>query len=257
MKTFTSFVLLFLGNALFFAQVIEGTVSTEGVPLPGVLIVNVSSGARAASAENGSFSISAKVGEELRFVKAGYERVEIKVNSLEERIEVSLIKIPTVIEEVEVSPMKISGFLGKDVGQLSKNETPTQRAKNSIGLPGAPEKPREHATTSAKEVLLPMLLGQLNVQGMYDLISGDGRRKQSLYDFEDRQSELGWVRSRLTDTYFLERGIPQNRIMEFLQFAFARNLRLSTYAKAKNLSGAMTELEEPIEVYLSRLKENS
>jgi hypothetical protein len=111
------------------------------------------------------------------------------------------------------------------------------------------EKPAE-----VKEVLLPMLLGQLNVQGVYDLVSGKARRQKRAYRYDDLQEHILWVRKRVEDEYFTKTGIPIERISEFIEFSFLYKPQIRTYVKAKNLAGVLLRIEEVIPVYLERLK---
>ncbi|MFP3802729.1 hypothetical protein, partial [Paraburkholderia sp. SIMBA_027] len=77
------------------------------------------------------------------------------------------------------------------------------------------EKPAE-----IKEVLLPMLLGNLNVQGVYDLISGKARKQKIIYKYEDLQEDIAWIRNRVEDDYFVKTGIPKDKISDFIEFSF-------------------------------------
>ncbi|MHA6697093.1 carboxypeptidase regulatory-like domain-containing protein [Chryseobacterium sp. A321] len=252
------FVILFtLGTlSVLYAQSAKGFVSTEGVKLPGVLVMNMKTQAKVLTDSEGAYEIPASVGEELRFVKRGYERSALVVTGQDTPYFTFLRKVATLIEEVQVPSVRLSGDLAKDSKLLAKRSAADQ-VQAAVGLPQAPEKPREKAYTSAAETLLPMLVGSLNVHALYEVISGDGRRKKSLYEFEDRQGEINWVRQRLPESYFIEQGIPSNRIGEFLGFAFSSNPKVRTYARARNLSGVTAELETPIQIYLSRLKDSN
>lgn len=250
-----SFILL-LFSLSFSAQTLKGRVETQGVVLSGVLVVNVTQDTKSQTRSDGVFEVSANPGDELRFVKSGYDRKELIVSGTSQEIVVSLVKIPTLIEEVHVNPVRLTGNLHEDSKNLSRISKKEQ-IRRVVGLPGPVANPRQHATTSAKEVLLPMLLGSLNIQAAYDLISGDGRRRQSLYDFQDAQRELIWLKVNIDPYYFRDNEIPENRIDEFLQFAVARNPKIKTYIKAKNGSGAQIELSEPMQVYKERLSQSS
>lgn len=252
------FAILFTFSAIsvLYAQSAKGFVSTEGVKLPGVLVINMKTEAKVLTDSEGAYEIPANAGEELRFVKRGYERSALIVTGQVTPYYTFLSKVATLIEEVQVPSVRLSGDLSQDSKLLAKRSA-AEQVQAAIGLPQAPEKPREKAYTSATETLLPMLLGSLNVHALYEVISGDGRRKKSLYEFEDLQSEINWVRQRIPESYFIEKGIPSNRIGEFLGYAFSANPKVRTYARAKNLSGARAELETPIEVYVKRLNQSN
>jgi hypothetical protein len=113
------------------------------------------------------------------------------------------------------------------------------------------EKPAE-----VKSVLLPILLGNLNVQGVYDLISGKAR---------GRRGNINMMTCRNTFSGFgiewkmiiLKAGIPADRISEFIEFSFAVKPQVRTYVKARNLSGVMLRMEETMPLFIERLKQNT
>ena len=255
LKQVLFFLMLFVLNGWATAQKVSGrAVVDDSVPLPMVLAVNISTGEKANSDSEGNFTISAKPGDEIRFVKAGYERSAVKVSSENSFIYVNMVRAAHEIEEVNVNKVRLSGDINKDAGLLSKSDK-TEQLQKDIGLPKLPEKPREKPAEIVNDVLLPILTGRLNVQAIYDIASGDARRKKSLYKFEDLQSDVKWIRQRLDNDYFTEAGVPEIRISEFIEFSFARNPKIRTYVQAKNLSGAMIELEPMFQIYLKRLEQ--
>lgn len=236
------------------AQNISGRIVTDGeTPLPSVLVINMSTNEKTYSDQGGNFTIAAIVNDELRFVRAGFERSSVKISSPNSSVYVNMIPAYREIEEVRVNPIKLTGDLNKDSKLLSKNDKVAQLQKE-IGIPKAPEKPREKPAELGKDVLLPMLTGSLNVQAVYDLISGDARRKKHLYELEDQQSDVRWIRSRIENDYFVKAGIPEKRIAEFIEFSFTQNPNVRKYVRAKNLSGVMLEMEKALPTYILRLK---
>jgi len=114
------------------------------------------------------------------------------------------------------------------------------------------EKPAE-----VKTGLLPIWLGNLNVQGLYDLISGKAKKQKRQYRYDDLQEHIAWIRNRVEDEYFIKAGIPADRISEFIQFSFVAKPQVRTYVKARNLSGVLLRLEETIPLFLERLQDSS
>jgi hypothetical protein len=163
-----------------------------------------------------------------------------------------MIKIPQEIEEVELQ--KITGDLSKDSRAVAKVDK-GKIVQDAVGLPQPVGKMREKPA-EVKEVLLPMLLGSLNVQGVYDLISGKARRQKRQYRYDDLQDDISWIRNRVEDEYFTKEGIPKERISEFIEFSFLTKPQVRTFVKAKNLAGALLRLEETIPLYVERLKKS-
>lgn len=223
------------------------------ISLAGVTVINITTDVKTYSNANGEFSISAFKNDELRFVKQGYERVSGRVllNGTNAPILVTLIKIPEVIEEVKVTS-KPTGDLETDARRASRVDK-GEVVRDAVGLPQPVGKMREKPA-EVKQVLIPILLGQLNVQGMYDLVSGKARRQKRQYKYDDLQEHIKWVRDRVDDDYFIKAGIPQERISQFIEFSFAEKPFVRTYVKAKNLSGVLLTMEEAIPLYIERLK---
>lgn len=247
------FLIFFSLNA-FSQQKITGKVSDDNAfDLAVVTVINITTDQKVSTNSSGEFSIDASANDELRFVKPNYERVSKKVltNGTNPFLFVTLVKIPQEIEEVTV--LKMTGDLTKDskaVAKIDKGEIVEQ----AVGLPQPVGKMREKPA-EVKQVLLPILLGNLNVQGAYDLISGKARRQKRQYKYDDLQQHILWIRDRVDPEYFTKAGIPEERISEFIEFSFLAKPQIRTYVKAKNLSGVLLRMEEVIPLYVGRLKE--
>lgn len=253
MKKGLLFVLLILCEFVFSQQTVVGKITDDNdISLSSVTVINMSTDQKSITNSVGEFSIKASKNDELRFVKNGYERVSRRVltDGINSQLAITLIKLAEEIEEVKV--VKLTGDLNKDsktVAKVDKGEIVEQ----AVGLPQPVGKMREKPA-EVKEVLLPMLLGQLNVQGVYDLVSGKARRQKRAYRYDDLQEHILWVRKRVEDEYFTKTGIPIERISEFIEFSFLYKPQIRTYVKAKNLAGVLLRIEEVIPVYLERLK---
>ncbi|WP_449401548.1 carboxypeptidase regulatory-like domain-containing protein [Chryseobacterium wanjuense] len=232
-----------------------GKISDDnGFDLGAVTIINVTKDQKVYTNSSGEFSIEASENEELRFIKAGYERASLRVlkNGYNPFLLITMVKIPQEIEEVELQ--KITGDLSKDSRAVAKVDK-GKIVQDAVGLPQPVGKMREKPA-EVKEVLLPMLLGSLNVQGVYDLISGKVRRQKRQYRYDDLQDDISWIRERVEDEYFTKEGIPKERIAEFIEFSFLSEPQVRMFVKAKNLSGALLRLEKAIPVYVDRLKKS-
>lgn len=100
--------------------------SENGNPISGVSVVNIKNGQVGNSDFEGKFSISAKIGEEIRLVKNGYERTDFRISMQDFSFEKTFVLKPLAIEiqEVKVKPY-ISGNLGKDSKQFNPSAKKT------------------------------------------------------------------------------------------------------------------------------------
>lgn len=253
MKFRFSVVLLFSVISMVLSQTVRGKVTDEdGIVLPAVTVINISPDKKTYTDAAGTFSIDASAQDEIRFVRSGFERTSIRTgqNSSEE-LNIKLIRTAREIEEVKVP--NITGDLTKDARSVAKTDK-GRAVQDAVGLPQPTGKMREKPA-EVKQVLVPILLGQLNVQGMYDLISGKARKQKRQYRYDDLQEDVLWIRDRVEDDYFTKEGIPEERISEFIAFSFIAKPQSRTFVKSKNLSGALLSMDEMIPVFKARLQE--
>lgn len=247
--------LIFLCSNFFLSQqtVTGKIVDDNGESLSAVTIVNISTDKKIFSNSQGLFSIEANPGDELRFVKEDFRRVSKRVltDGINPQLLITLYQIPKDVGEVKIVK-KLTGDLEQDSRIVAKVEKGEQ-VRQAVGLPQPVGKMREKPA-EVKSVLLPILLGNLNVQGVYDLISGKARKQKRQYRYDDLQEHIAWVRNRISNDYFIQAGIPADKISEFIEFSFLIKPQVRTYVKAKNLSGVMLRMEETVPLFLERLK---
>lgn len=249
-------IFFLLSANIFSQQTITGQVIDEsGESLSAVTIVNMATDKKTYSNSQGMFSIDASPNNELRFVKEDFRRVSktVLTDGINSQLLITLFQIPKDIGEVKIVK-KLSGDLEHDsriVAKIDKGE----QVRNAVGLPQPVGKMREKPA-EVKSVLLPILLGNLNVQGLYDLISGKAKKQKRQYRYDDLQEHILWVRNRVEDDYFVKAGIPAARISEFIEFSFVAKPQVRTYVKARNLAGVLLRLEETIPLFLQRLQQD-
>ncbi|AZB30928.1 carboxypeptidase regulatory-like domain-containing protein [Chryseobacterium balustinum] len=244
----------FMTLHFFSQQKISGkTLSENDMIVTSVLVVNISNDKKVYSNSLGEFSIEGTEKDEIRFIKNGYERASRKVSDVESSMNVILVRIPEEIEEVEI--ISTTGDLAKDSKRLTKIDKKEQLQKD-IGLPKPPEKPRE-VPAEVKKVLLAAAFGNVDVQAVFDLISGKSRRQKRWYKYEDVQLDIVWIRKRIDDEYFVKDGIPAERISEFLEFSFLMKPEIRSYVKAKNINRVMFNLDSVLPIYVDRLKKSN
>lgn len=231
---------------------ISGKILSENdMVISNVLVVNVSNDKKTYSDAVGNFVIEGSVNDEIRFSKAEYERASKKIFDYDSPLTVILIRIPEEIKEVEI--LNLTGDLNKDSKRLSK-EDKVAKLQKDIGLPRPPEVAREKAPELSDAFVIGFPMAAINIDALYKVVSGDARRMKNLYKFEDLQRHLKWVTSRLDSEYFINLQIPENKIPEFLQFAFLENPRSLDFVKAKNINGVIFEIEKVIPTYIERMK---
>ncbi|MDQ0784392.1 carboxypeptidase regulatory-like domain-containing protein [Chryseobacterium sp. W4I1] len=250
-----SFLLIFLFNHFFSQQTVTGRIIDDsGENLNSVVVINMSTDLKTYSNSMGMFAIEASPNDELRFVKADFGRVSARVltGGYNPQLLVTLIPIPRDVGEVKIVK-KPTGDLETD-SRLAARVDKGEIVEQAVGLPQPVGKMREKPA-EVKQVLLPILLGSLDVQGAYDLISGKARRQKRQYRYDDLQEHIMWVRNRVDNEYFTKAGIPEERISEFIQYSFEVKPQVRMFVKAKNLSGVLLGMEETMPVYLERLKQ--
>lgn len=247
------FLLLF--SCFLFSQKVSGFITDEeGNPLPAVLVFNLRTEQKSSTNLAGEFTIDAKPNEELRFIRSGFERFSKMISNQDYNysLRISLDRIAAEIEEVEI-PVRLSGDLNIDSRNLTRFDKVAQ-LRAEIGVPAAPEKPREKVADAKEDILKPLLRipPMVNFQAVYDVISGRAKKKKRLYRYEDLQENIAWIREKVGDEYFIKMEIPPQKISEFLQFSIGIKPDLNKYVKAKNVSKILLLLEETFPLYLKR-----
>ena len=235
MKRFLLFYCFFIS---FFvcSQTISGVVvSEEDHPISKVLIVNMSSNQKVYTDNFGNFSIAGKMGDELRFAKEKYKGERIKINN--DLLKVILQQLPQEIEEVKIVNKRLA-------------ESQEEKLRKDIGLPKGPEKPREKPADLADDFL--RIPPKVNIQNIYDAISGKSRRLKRLYKYEDLQEGLAWIQNNIDLEYFAEAGISPDKFNDFLMFSL-QDEKVLMYMKAKNVGGITVALDNHIGAYLEKI----
>ena len=218
------------------SQTISGVVvSEEDHPISKVLIVNMSSNQKVYTDNFGNFSIAGKMGDELRFAKEKYKGERIKINN--DLLKVILQQLPQEIEEVKIVNKRLA-------------ESQEEKLRTDIGLPKGPEKLREKPADLADDFL--RIPPKVNIQNIYDAISGKSRRLKRLYKYEDLQEGLAWIQNNIDLEYFAEAGISPEKFNDFLMFSL-KDEKVLMYMKAKNIGGLTVSLDNHIGAYLEKI----
>ena len=232
-------VLIILASNIVTAQsLFSGKVETEeGLSIANVLVINLKTNEKVNTDENGKFTISAKLQDEIRFVKKGYDRVShiVKSADFDKHILLKMRETETVIKEVVIIPKSKIDRLKKDI------EVPTVKK-------GTESKPKP---AKWKDVLA------LDIDAFEELITGNARRKKTRYKYEEMQADILQVKEFLGEEYFIENKIPSERIHEFLEFSIIEKPEIKKHMKTGNQTQVMMILEEMFLIYYKRLEMNN
>ena len=225
-------------SILGYSQSVSGKVETEeGLSIANVMVINIKTNEKVNTDENGKFTISAKLQDEIRFVKKGYDRVShiVKSADFDKHILLQMRRSETAINEVVIIPKSKIDRLKKDM------EVPTVKK-------GTESKPKP---AKWKDVLA------LDIDAFEELITGNARRKKTRYKYEDMQADILQVKEFLGEEYFIENKIPSERIHEFLEFSIIEKPEIKKHMKTGNQTQVMMILEELFPIYHKRLEMNN
>ena len=182
----------------FFSQRITGKISSDSASLSRVLVVNIQSEEKVYSNSNGEFVLDANPGDELRFIKEGYERKVLLVRNNDQLV-VNLVKLVTEIEEVVVQK-KLSGNLATDAGLFNENKKKVilnNDLKVYFKLPSSASLMKPKPGEFVQPVGSGFTFGKIDNQWTET-------------DFAE------WIRENFTDAYFISLGIKPVDISRFI-----------------------------------------
>jgi len=240
LKRFLQILFLILSGFIFSQNISGNVMSEDEVLIPKVLIVNMATNQKTYSDSFGKFSINANMGDEIRFAKESYRLGKIIITNNNFQV-VKLEKIPQEIEEVKIINKRLS-------------ESQEEKLRKDIGLPKGPDKPREKPADAVDDIVKPLIRipPMVNVQAIYDVLSGKSRRLRRLYKYEDLQEGLVWIQNNVDLEYFAEAGISPDKFNDFLMFSL-KDEKVLMYMKAKNVGGITVALDNNISAYLERI----
>lgn len=251
-KIFTVLVLLFLIKTQ--AQVFSGQIfmrDNSVIYLNQVYVTNLNEQKTVISDYNGEFKINAKAGDVIRFTSIITERKDIKLteqmlsnatNFIE--LKEGYIQIPEIVIK-----FKPTGNLKTDVLALKKEEKSLEIAK-MIGLPA----PKGDGTPP--QIPVASLAGgglSFSIESIYDIISGERKKKQRLYEYEKMMKGTAEMKNYFGEDYFTNLKIPKNFIDNFLQFVYTSD-NINPYLEVNNIEGTKPYIEKYLPIYLKRLR---
>ncbi|WP_379968903.1 hypothetical protein [Epilithonimonas sp. UC225_85] len=202
---------------------------SDSVVVNQVLVINISSQEKKYSNSYGEFSINANIGDEIRFIKDGYERKNIVVKN-QENLMVNLIKTVIEIEEVEVK-RKLTGNLATDSKLL--NESKKKVALNNDL--------KVYFKTKSSEELMNPRQGEFVQPVGQGITFGKIDNKWTLSDLAE------WIRENMTDDYFRSLGLNSQEINSFIFYSLqsfgTRNILKYGYCTGEDIGNLKLHFE--------------
>ena len=202
--------LFFVLASLFFINshaqnYIFGKVTSEdNNEMPEVTVINIRTDERVLTNRDGHFMISGRAGDELRFVKSGYERTNRKITqeNITAPVNVTMIRAAELIAEVEIKK-NITGDIKIDAKNLNPPRK-VEKLKNDLA--------KYMSQKSAPEVLAarPGEFVQPVTKGIYSF----GKVKNKWDDVD----LMSYFQNALGDTFFEELQIPKPQIQHFILY---------------------------------------
>lgn len=230
-------------------------IDLEDASPEGIYVTNTRTQFTSITDITGSFAIHVMAGDSLLIRSTFYESRKFYLK--ESLMNNELLTIHLNMQPIELSEAiittKLTGILEKDAKYSSEHD-PIAELYAEMGVNPDIE-PRRDATdfTMWKDVS-PL---HLNVEKLADVISGDLRRRQNLFDYEDKEKILTEIREYFGDDYFKQDlDIPQEKIREFIFFAYETTF-ISTHYDVKNFFKIMEELNRVRPIYLERLSSSN
>lgn len=201
---------------------------------------------------NGEFRIPAKIGDIIRFTSIVSERKDVKMTQEIIDNTRNLIELEVAykeIQEVVLNRFKPTGNLKKDVRSLDSKKSSIEVAK-IIGLPA----PKGDGTPPIAPVADLANGGfSISLESLYDVVSGDRKKKQRLYQYEKMQYAINNTKAYLGEDYFVRLKIPVDLIDNFLQFVYTSD-NLLTFIESSNYEAVKVSIEKYIPIYQKRLR---
>ena len=257
MKKYFSLLLLIIILTKVNAQLFSGAVflrDYSNMYLNQVYVTNLTAQKTVLTNFNGEFTITAKVGETIRFTSIVTERKDITVTQEMLAGQKNLFELRISyydIEEVVISRFKPTGNLRADVARIKVGEK-NMKLRDMIGLPqssGDGRSPQAPVASFADGGL------SFSVTSIYDMLSGDRKRKQRLFEYEKMNKSTTLLKNYFGEEYFAKIKIPKDLIQNFLNFIYTSE-NLSSYIDSGNLEAVKIYIEKYLPIYLKRL-ENS
>ncbi len=244
MKTLFQVFMLFVAGLISAQQVVIGRVSVEDDrSVSGVTVYNVASESLTQTDNDGHFLIYANPGEEIRFIKRGFERVSYRVDSqsFAGPLSINLRLLEQQIEEVVIG-FSPSGILSKDSRALDR---PLRERKLNEDMASYMYKPPTGGAYPSNQMPSTLSMGPEFSKGQMDLMklaSGLATLVKAAKavpppSYAQREAFYRRVKQTTDLTYFYSLGLDEYEFDIFLAYAdkqldLTKNYRLAFNSKA-------------------------
>ncbi|MBO4233928.1 hypothetical protein FO675_06375 [Riemerella anatipestifer] len=205
----------------------------------------------------GAFKIAASKGDVIRFTSITTDRTDITITEKHLATYNNIVELKmayNVIPEVKLSKFKPSGILKNDVIALDDKKSPLA-LKQMIGLPES-----KGDGTPPEAPPIAFIGGGLgggvviSVDAIYDVISGDRKRKRRLYAYEKMMKTTAAIRNYYGDDYFVSMKIPKHMIDDFLQFVYSSEESVFALVQNNKYEGVKVYFEKYLPIFQKRMK---
>jgi len=204
---------------------IAGNIIAADEALAGVHVINKNSKRGTTSNDLGIFKIFVDQGDVLLFTSVQFEKIEIKVSEEHMRtgtMEV-IVTVANRLEEVEVSKIQLSGYLGNDLNQIEYFD----RDQYHIPHPQRKLTPNELRLYTASEGVtsrwsyIGILLGGVSLDVLLNDINGKTKYLREMIALDELQVDVQAVIDLFGREFFHEiLNLYDNEIVNFIYYSF-------------------------------------
>nr|WP_315032614.1 carboxypeptidase-like regulatory domain-containing protein [uncultured Chryseobacterium sp.] len=205
-KLFFLFSILFCIHTYAQSYIFGKITSENGKEMPDVNVINIRTDEMVLSNNDGHFMISGKAGDELRFIKVGYERMSQRVSqeNIQSPLNVSLVRTTIEIPEVQVK-QGLTGNLKIDSRSYNKPKKVEKLTKDIDQYIAQKSDPRILAARPG-EFVQP---------------KGEGFSIGKAKDKWDDIDLINYIKASLGDDYFTNLRIEKPLIDHFISYVLA------------------------------------
>lgn len=243
-----------------FAQdYIFGKVRSEfGAEMSNAIIINTRTEEKVSSDKDGNYMIAARISDELRFVKSGYDRISVKISNehYSAPVNVSLPKSAYLIEEIELA--------FTPTGNLKKDSKLLDAPKKLVALQGSLDaymkSPMQEAVPQATTIpsaFKPKDLGEGTISllsvgsggssGLLSAVAGlikpSKRDQQTAANYSETQAFYRRVKAEIDLSFYWSRGWTEEDLDRFLIYADNSYSLAKKYRKSFDIAAISSDMK--------------
>lgn len=256
-----TFLCLILSITIFSQEYIFGKVSSDmGTELPETMIVNMRTDEKIRADKDGNYMIAAKLNDELRFVKNGYDRniTKIAAENYSKSLNIILEKSPFQIEEIELA-FHPTGNLKKDSKALDiPLKVVALNNDMKLYMMRPPTEMAPKLSTPSAFAPRNMNAGQVNIFGLASAISGLLRKatKDPLTkaNYAETQAFFREIKNSLDLSFYTKQGWDEEEIDRFLIYADENYSLAKKYRKTFDVAAIKFDMRMAYQEYVKTHK---